>query len=110
MTVDDEFELTPTQKLREQEVIQEFFRLMRDERSRYENQAINLIKNRIFEKETDNFELSYRVKEDTYLCQIRNKNRAANSYEIEFPIPEFEKDKIETLIELFAQSEAERKG
>ena len=53
MTVDDEFELTPTQKLREREVIQEFFRLMRDERSRYENQAINLIKNRIFEKETD---------------------------------------------------------
>ena len=37
-----------------------------------------------------------------------NKNKSGNNYEIEFPIPELEKDKIETLVELFAQSEAER--
>lgn len=108
MEIEDGFELTPAQKLRERDVIAECFQLMRDERSRYETQAIHLIKNGTFEKESDEFNFSYRVKEDTYLCRMRNKNKFGNSYEMELPIPDSESDKIEILVELFAQSETER--
>jgi hypothetical protein len=39
---------------------------------------------------------------------LQNKDKTGNSYEIEFPIPDSKLDRIETLIELFAQSEAGR--
>ncbi|MEY4498720.1 MAG: hypothetical protein RJA40_825 [Actinomycetota bacterium] len=106
MENEDESEINLQEKRHEQELISRFFRLIRNERSRYESQALTLIENGTFEKVTDNFELSYRVKGETYSCRIRNKNRNGNSYEMELPIPDSEVKRIETLIELFAQSEA----
>ena len=106
MENEDESEINLQEKRREQELISRFFRLMHNERSRYENQALTFIENGTFEKVTDNFELSYRVKGETYSCRIRNRNRNGNSYEIVLPIPDSEMERIEILIELFAQSEA----
>lgn len=108
MDSEDQDILTSEEDIRERELIAKCFQLMRDERYRYEDQAIRLIASAKLETETEVFKLSYRVKENTYFCRINNKKKSGNSYEIEFPIPELEKDKIETLVELFAQSEAER--
>lgn len=108
MQIDDEFELTPVQKLKERTVITKCFELMRDERSRYEDQANQLLENGTFQKDSNEFKLLYYVKNDTYLCQMNNKDETGNSYEIAFPIPETVEEKIEILVELFAQSEAGR--
>lgn len=108
MQIDDEFELTPEQKLQERNVITKCFELMRDERSRYEDQANQLIKNGTFQKDSNEFKLLYHVKNDTYLCQMNNKDKTGKSFEIAFPIPETVQEKIEILVELFAQSEAGR--
>jgi len=108
MEREDGFELTPEKKNREQTVLINFSRLLETERSRYEAQAIQLIKLKRLETEVAGFKLSYIVNEKSYLCQLRNQDKTATSYEIEFPIPDSESDKLETLIELFAQSEAGR--
>jgi hypothetical protein len=108
MDSEDQNILISEEEIHERELILKCFQLMRDERSRYEDQAIRLIEAAKLETETEGFRLSYRVKENTYFCRINNKNKSGNNYKIEFPIPELEKDKIETLVELFAQSEAER--
>jgi hypothetical protein len=103
-----EFELTPDQILREQAVLANFSHLIETERSRYENQALQLLEKKQFESEVDGFKLSYLVKPNTYLCQLQNCDLSGDSYEIEFPIPDSEEEKLEILIELFAQSEARR--
>ena len=54
------------------------------------------------------FKLSYIIKEKSYLCKLHNLDKSENSFEIESPIPDSAVDKLETLIELFAQSEAGR--
>jgi hypothetical protein len=108
MESENGFELTPKQKNREQIVLMNFSRLLETERSRYEAQAIQLIELKKLETEVPGFKLSYAVKEKSYLCKLQNKDKTGNSYEIEFPIPDSKPDKIETLIELFAQSEAGR--
>ena len=108
MEIDDEFKLTPVQKIQERNVITKCFELMRDERSRYEIQANQLIENGILQKDSNEFTLLYYVKNDTYLCWMNNKDKAGDSYEIGFPIPQTVEAKIETLVELFAQSEAGR--
>lgn len=108
MNTDDEVELTPEQKNRGQIILMNFSRLLETERSRYEAQAIQLIELKKLETEVPGFKLSYAVKEKSYLCKLQNKDRTGNSYEIEFPIPDSKLDKIDTLIELFAQSEAGR--
>jgi hypothetical protein len=101
-----EFELTPDQILREQAVLANFSHLIETERSRYENQAIQLLEKGQFESEIDGFKLSYMVKPNTYLCRLQNHDISGDSYEIEFPIPESKEEMLETLVELFAQSEA----
>ncbi len=108
MSARHEFELTPDQRRREQTVLANFSHLIETERSRYENQAIQLLEKKQFESEVDGFKLSYLVKPNTYLCRLQNHDISGNSYEIEFPIPDSEEEKLETLIELFAQSEAGR--
>lgn len=108
MEREDKFELTPKQKNREQEVFINFSQLLETERSRYEAQAGKLLEIKKLEIEVSGFRLSYLVKEKSYLCKLHNLNTSGKSYEIEFPIPESELDKLETLIELFAQSEAGR--
>ena len=108
MSARHEFELTPDQTRREQTVLANFSHLIETERSRYENQAIQLLEKRQFESEIDGFKLTYMVKPNTYLCQLQNHDLSGDSYEIEFPIPDSEEEKLEILIELFAQSEAGR--
>ena len=88
MESEDGFELTPKQKSKERLVLKNFSRLL--------------------ETEVPGFRLSYTVQEKSFLCQLLNKDKTGNSYEIEFPIPDSKSDKLETLIELFAQSEAGR--
>ncbi len=102
------FELTPDQTRRERTVLANFSHLIETERSRYENQAIQLLEKRQFESEIDGFKLSYMVKPNTYLCRLQNHDISGDSYEIEFPIPDSEEEKLDILIELFAQSEAGR--
>jgi hypothetical protein len=108
MAIDYEFNLTPEQKSREQEVFINFSQLLETERSRYEAQAGKLLELKKFETEVSGFRLSYLVKEKSYLCKLHNLNTSGKSYEIEFPIPSTDEEKIETLIELFAQCEAGR--
>jgi len=108
MDREDGFELTPEQKNREKAVLVNFSRLLETEKSRYEAQAIQLIELKRLEIEVPGFKLSYIVKETSYLCQLHNQDKTGKSYEIEFPIPDSKSDKLETLIELFAQSEAGR--
>jgi hypothetical protein len=108
MESEDGFELTPKQKSKERLVLKNFSRLLETERSRYEAQAIQLIEMKKLETEVPGFRLSYTVQEKSFLCQLLNKDKTGNSYEIEFPIPDSKSDKLETLIELFAQSEAGR--
>jgi len=103
-----EFELTPERKNREQEVFIIFSRLLETERSRYEDQARKLMEQKKLETEVTGFRLSYIVQEKNYLCRLRNLDKSGDSYEIELPIPDSELDKLETLVELFAQSEAGR--
>ena len=104
----DEFELTPEQKNREQEVFVHFSRLMETQRSRYEAQAKNLIEQKKLETNLGGFRLTYLVKANSYLCMLNNLDKSGKSYEIGFPIPESDFEKLETLIELFAQCEAGR--
>ncbi len=110
MDREDGFELTPEQKNGEKAVLINFSRFLETERSRYENQAIQLIELKKFETEIEGFKLSYLVKANSYLCQLHNRDSSGNSYEIEFPIPDSDAEKLETLVELFAQSEAGRIG
>ena len=108
MESEDGFELTPKQKSKERLVLKNFSRLLETERSRYEAQAIQLIELKRLETEVAGFRLSYSIKEKSYLCQLQNQDKTGKSYEIEFPIPDSNSDKLETLIELFAQCEAGR--
>jgi len=108
MEIDNEFQLNPIQKIQERRLITKCFELMRDERSRYEDQANQLMANGTFQKESNEFKFLYYVKDDTYLCRMNNKDKSGDSYEIGLPIPETDNDKIEVLVELFAQSEAGR--
>lgn len=108
MPQEPEFQLTLEQKEREQKMLSEFSALLESERSRYESQAIQLLELKKFETELGHFKLSYFVEENTYLCRLQNLDKMAESYEIEFPIPESQVDKLETLVELFAQCEAVR--
>lgn len=104
----DEFAFTPEQKNREQEVFVHFSQLLETQRSRYEAQAKHLIEHKKLETSMEGYRLAYLVKESSYLCQLHNLDKTGKSYEIEFPIPDADFDKVETLIELFAQSEAGR--
>ena len=98
--------LTPEQKMREQEVISRCFNLMRDERSRYEEQAQKLLASEFFFSKSGNYDLSYLIQEDRYICKANPQSLLTQSFSIEAPIPDTFEEKIETLVELFAQSEA----
>ena len=106
MDFEDPDFLSPEQKLREQEVIIRCFNLMHDERSRYEEQAKTLLANNFFDLENGKYNLSYLIHEDRYVCNANPLSSHSQSFSIEAPIPDVNEEKIETLIELFAQSEA----
>ncbi|MEI6514278.1 MAG: hypothetical protein WCO51_13550 [bacterium] len=98
--------LTPEQKLREQEVITRCFKLMRDERSRYEKQAQTLLASKFFVSENGMYGLAYSIERDRYICNALPRSPLSHSFSIEVPIPDTQIEQIEALIELFAQSEA----
>jgi hypothetical protein len=50
--------------------------------------------------------LSYLIQEDRYICNANPQSLLIQSFSIEAPIPDTFQEKIETLVELFAQSEA----
>jgi hypothetical protein len=106
MDFDDPDSLSPEQKLREQEITSRFFNLVRDERSRYEIQAGTLMANNIFVLENLRYDLTYSIQLGRYICSALSRSPLSQSFSIEVPIPKTQKEKIETLIELFAQSEA----
>jgi len=105
MGIDRSF-LTTDQKIREKDVIAECFRLMRDERSRYESQAALLLETGYFSRKKGNHLLRYQVKDNRFTWHANTPSPMENSYSGETPIPDSHEEKIEQLIELFAHSEA----
>jgi hypothetical protein len=98
--------LTPQQLVRESEVLSEFCRLIVEERSRYENQAEIFLETGSFSRVNGDYSFKYKMKDDCFVWHAKPFSPTENSYSSEVPIPEAMVDKIETLIEFFAQSEA----
>lgn len=104
----DSFEsfLTPEQLIRESEVLSECSRLMLEERSRYEDQAKIFLETGSFSRVNGDYSFKYKMKGDRFVWHAKPISPTENSYSSEVPIPKTMVDKIETLIEFFAQSEA----
>jgi hypothetical protein len=51
--------------------------------------------------------VKYKINGDRYISQGNPKVKGGQGFSIEFPIPATDQEKIESLVELFAQSEAE---
>ena len=98
--------LNPQQLVRESEVLSEFCRLIVEERSRYENQAEIFLETGSFSRVNNDYSFKYKIKDDRFVWHAKPSTPTENSYSSEIPIPETMVDKIETLIEFFAQSEA----
>lgn len=107
MDLDEPLILSPDEQLRVDQIMERFWNLLNSERSRYETQAHELIKNQVLVTETEAFVLKYKINGDFYMSRGNPKVTGGQSFSIEFPIPITEQEKIESLVELFAQSEAE---
>ena len=103
---ESEIQLTPDELIRESEILFTFQNLLITEKSRYESQANKLLEEISLHTKIVGYDLSYRINSDTYECRITNLDKSGNSYAIEVPIPNSQAEKIETLVELFAQTEA----
>lgn len=106
MNLDDSLSLSPDEQLRVDQTMERFWNLLNSERSRYETQARELIESQTLVTETDNFMLKYSIRGDLYVSRGIPKQKDADSFCIEFPIPCTKQERIESLVELFAQSEA----
>ena len=106
MDLDDSLSLSPDEQLRVDQTMERFGNLLNSERSRYETQAHELIESQTLVTETDNFMLKYSIRGDLYVSRGIPKQKDSDSFSIEFPIPDTKQERIESLIELFAQSEA----
>ena len=102
----EEVFLTSEQKRRESVVIQECFRLMQDERSRYEKQANEFLDVGYFSSETNGYLLEFSIEDNQFACTATSKLPTGDSYSTFAPIPEAREEQVEELIELFAQSDA----
>jgi len=98
--------LSPAQKVREREVIKKYFNLMSDERPRYVKQAEELLIQKSIFTQSDKYNLAYAIQDDFYICDGNPESPHCQSFSIGVPIPNTSEEKIETLIELFAQAEA----
>jgi len=105
MNIDEGF-LTPTQQIRELEVMAECFRLMQAERSRYELQAAILFEKGSFSRQNGNYLLKYKIKGDRFVWNALPSLATENSYSGEAAISKSRIEQIEQLIEFFAKSEA----
>lgn len=83
-----------------------FFELLEREESRYESQARELLATRFLSRELNGHSLHYSVRDGSFCCEIKNILCTGTSTSINFPIPITKKEKIRSLVELFAQSEA----
>lgn len=106
MAYEGEIQLTPDEIVRESKILFTFQNLLITEKSRYESQANKLLEEISLNTKTTRYDLSYRINSDTYECRITNLDKSGNSHAIEVPIPNSQAEKMETLIELFAQTEA----
>ena len=106
MAYEGEIQLTPDEIIRESKILFTFQNLLITEKSRYESQANKLLEEISLHTKTTGYDLSYRINSDTYECRITNLDKSGNSHAIEIPIPNSQAEKLETLVELFAQSEA----
>ena len=106
MKHEGEIQLTPDELIRESEILFTFQNLLITEKSRYESQANKLLEEISLHTKIVGYDLSYQINAETYVCRITNRDKSGNSYAIEVPIPNSQAEKIETLVELFAQSEA----
>lgn len=84
-----------------------FFELLGREESRYESQARALLVNRFLSQELNGYSLLYSIRDGSFCCEITKALHTGTSTFIKFPIPRSKKKKIKSLVELFAQSEAE---
>ena len=98
--------LSPEQLLRETELLTLCSNLMRDERSRYEQQAKKLLASKFFASKSGIYDLTYSIRGDRFICDANPQLPLIHSFSIEAPMPDTQAEQIETLIELFAQSEA----
>jgi len=106
MDLDNSLNLSPDEQLRVDQTMERFWNLLNSERSRYETQARELIESQTLVTETDNFMLKYSIRGDLYVSRGIPKQKDADSFCIESPIPDTKQERIESLVELFAQSEA----
>ena len=102
----EEPSLSAEQTRRQSEVLAECFRLMRDERSRYENQASRFLEEGQLALETPAYNFVFYIEDNRFSCKASSKSSGQKSFVISAPIPESSKEKVEELIELFAQAEA----
>jgi hypothetical protein len=105
MDVNESF-LTPAHQIKESEVLAECSRLMLEERSRYESQATVLLETGTFSSQKGNYLLRYKMEDDRFAWHANSTTATENSYSGQAPIPDSESARLETLVELFAHSEA----
>ena len=98
--------LNDEQLTREQVVLVRFFELMQDEKSRYVQQAHELLLSGRFEIQSSDLFLKYWIKDDLYTYEAILGAEGEKSFVGQVPIPRTEAARIEVLIEMFAQSEA----
>lgn len=98
--------LSSEQKFREREVIAKCFNLMRDKRFRYEKQAEAFLQTEFLTLVSEDYDLVFSIQDDLFTCSGLPKSPSGNRFTSQMPIPTTKTEKIETLIELFAQSEA----
>jgi hypothetical protein len=107
MDLDDTLILSPEEQQRVDQAMERFGNLFVSERSRYELQARQLIETQALSTETDAFVLTYKINGDRYISCGNSKVSGGQGFSLEIPIPNTEQEKIESLVELFAQSETE---
>ena len=106
MSIEEISFLTPKEQLWESEVLMNFFNLATNERERYEIQAKRLLENNKLEVQTDLGVIKYQVSEGFFTFDISVKPGPLESISSQSPIPETDVQKLETLVEFFARSEA----
>ena len=84
-----------------------FLKLFKQEVSRYESQAREFLLTHFFSQELNGHSLDFFVQDGSYCCEIKEIPSKGSSASIKFPIPRSKKKRIESLVELFAQCEAE---
>jgi hypothetical protein len=103
---ENDLELTPKVKLRESEVLLKYQNLLNSEKSRYELQAQQLLVEGFLHTKIEGLKRTYFVNENTFRCNIYSSDSLGSDHAMELPIPGSHEDKIQILVELFAQSEA----